>query len=550
MEHALSRVAPTAACRGVAESPWQPAKVGLRSGATRNAAVLLLNGSSTSPVSVSRGKTPSHHDTATGEETEMWKRIVRRALVTTLLATTAALATATMIAPAAAAATPPGATAIEEASVLVEPSIVSASMTWTGWVVVPSTGYLFNDSYPLEVEFGCTGFVVDTDGYIATAAHCVTMTDDVRRALVTAAVKDEIARGGFTGYTVEQLVTYGMANWAVEGELAGSAPTVEIAVSGITDATGAHTGSASKAKVIAVDPWGEGDVALLQIDRSGLFALPVGEAATVDIGTPVVSVGFPGLTSGLTTDATFKDGAVNAATTHGGKPQMEISAAIVSGMSGGPTVDGNGVVVGVNSFGANATTEAFNYISSAANLNRLMDDAGVSNDLSQTSTAYRGGLEAYFAGDYNTAVERFDAVTTAAPANQTAVDYRRRALAQIELQGSPIPTWALVAGGGGLVLLGLGAAVMVVRRRSSHEPGAATVEVPTQASGNPFEQRRSSSNHTSNSAGTFADTGVTRNGARGGVLLDLVLRGRVCSGCSRPVEGEAAFCSGCGSPIA
>jgi hypothetical protein len=143
----------------------------------------------------------------------------------------------------------------------------------------------------------------------------------------------------------------------------------------------------------------------------------------------VLSVGYPGSTDAVTDasyEPTFKDGQINAEKTREGGllPVYEISAAMSGGMSGGPTVNLNGEVVGVNSFGITGETEAFNFITPASIVTEMLAQNGVTNELGPTDTAYRAGLDAYFQGDYQTAIDRFDEVLSLAPTHQQAQDWK------------------------------------------------------------------------------------------------------------------------------
>ena len=103
-------------------------------------------------------------------------------------------------------------------------------------------------------------------------------------------------------------------------------------------------------------------------------------------------------------------------------------------MSGGPTVDLDGNVVGFNSFGIDSSIESqqFNFVRPTAIINELMADVGVDNELGEVSENYRAGLDAYFAGDKDAAVESLQAVIDAQPTNAMAGDYLQKAKAMEE----------------------------------------------------------------------------------------------------------------------
>jgi len=58
---------------------------------------------------------------------------------------------------------------------------------------------------------------------------------------------------------------------------------------------------------------------------------------------------------------------------------LEVNADISGGMSGGPTVNANGEVIGVNSFTISGEEQAFNFITDTRDLNRFLQQNGVGN---------------------------------------------------------------------------------------------------------------------------------------------------------------------------
>jgi len=148
-----------------------------------------------------------------------------------------------------------------------------------------------------------TGFVVSEDGYILTNAHVV----------------DE------SGTTAES-VTVGF-----KGDASASTKV--------------------PATIVGVD--NSSDVALLKIDpeKAGdLTVLPLGDSDALDVGEPVVAIGNP-----LGFDFTLTTGVVSALDRELESPNgsiisngIQTDAAINSGNSGGPLIDGTGHVIGIN----------------------------------------------------------------------------------------------------------------------------------------------------------------------------------------------------------
>ena len=150
-------------------------------------------------------------------------------------------------------------------------------------------------------------------------------------------------------------------------------------------------------------------------------------------------------------------------------------------MSGGPTVDMDGKVVGTNSFKINGEEQAFNYIAPSSNLQELLTRNGVKPALGEVDQIFRKGLDQYFAGHYTDAITSFDKVLSLSPTHQQAQEYKTKAAKAREQYGD------VSTGGGaglliviviavvGLVLLA-GVAVLVLvlvtrRRRTRPTPG-------------------------------------------------------------------------------
>jgi S1-C subfamily serine protease len=114
-------------------------------------------------------------------------------------------------------------------------------------------------------------------------------------------------------------------------------------------------GSMHEATTIGYDK--ADDVALLQIkDVSGLKAAKIGDVSEVEAGDPIVAIGnaqgrggTPEVVSGevaaLNQSVTAGDGRGDAETLHG---MIQVEAAIRSGDSGGPLINADGEVIGVN----------------------------------------------------------------------------------------------------------------------------------------------------------------------------------------------------------
>jgi S1-C subfamily serine protease len=147
-----------------------------------------------------------------------------------------------------------------------------------------------------------TGFVVDASGYILTNAHVV--DENGQKASGVTVVFNE----------------GGSKTQRVKGTLAG----VDVA----------------------------SDVAVIKVDPKGLDlkALPLGDSSKVVVGEPVVAIGNPlgydfSITSGIVSATGRSLQSPNGMTIPNG---IQTDAAINQGNSGGPLIDGQGKVIGIN----------------------------------------------------------------------------------------------------------------------------------------------------------------------------------------------------------
>lgn len=99
------------------------------------------------------------------------------------------------------------------------------------------------------------------------------------------------------------------------------------------------------------------DIAVLRIEADGLVALPIGDSTASKVGDTVITIGTPyseslkgtlsrGVISGIDREFEIKNSNGSAA---GTVTYIQIDAAISSGNSGGPLINMNGQVIGINS---------------------------------------------------------------------------------------------------------------------------------------------------------------------------------------------------------
>jgi len=383
-------------------------------------------------------------------------------------------------------------TPLEKVNALVQPSVVFLFQTWSGYVYDKFNKSYLNNGQPFELQTQCTGFVINPDGYIASAGHCVDPKEMLGSFIQTAA-QWAVANGYYSNafLTVEDVV--GFNNYRVESTERRNSADLDVQVGWPATVSGIDTSEVKRARVIDFNNFRRGDVALLKMEQTGLNALPLADDE-VEVGADVVSIGFPGSVDRVTDvnlTPSFKEGSISSVkTVQGGVlPVYEISAAVSGGMSGGPSVNLAGEVIGVNSFGIVGEPQAFNFVRPASQLGELLAGSGVANEVSDVTVAYRDGLAAYWSGDKATAVERLGLVVDEQPANKLAQDYLDRAEAlpdppppAVEDESGSGTMIAVAVGLGVLVLVGLGVLLLLLlrRRRTSGAgtPGAPPVPAP------------------------------------------------------------------------
>lgn len=456
----------------------------------------------------------------------------------------------------------PTATPEEMAAATVRPSVVYLEQDWTAWVKIPRASSLYfvgfaNDGQPFTWTTRCSGFVVAPTGYVVTAGHCVDPGEEgARETALALAVQWLVQNGWAYQRDFAYWLNEAHLSWGVEGREKGNPADLAVWVQRGVAAGGLRTGEAFPARVVDYQPWSDGDVALLKIEETDLPAVLVAPSDEIDVGTPVLSVGYPGSTDQVTDqtyDPTYKDGQINAEKTREGGllPVYEMSAALSGGMSGGPTVNLQGEVVGVNSFNISGETEAFNFITPASLVREMLARNGVTNELGPIDEAYRAGLTALYEGDYAAAIERFDEVLGLSPTHQQAQELKveaTKALAEApepaakpasDAAGGSFPAWAIVAIGLAVLIVVIAVVVLARRRR----PAPATV-VPLSTTAPVAEVPAEPLAKAVGFQPAVAQQPLSSAGAAQAQAA------RFCSSCGRALGSEARFCGGCGSAVA
>jgi hypothetical protein len=252
-----------------------------------------------------------------------------------------------------------------------EKSIVLVGITWTGYVYYPTdaafTQWKWSDQ--TTASSFCTGWFASTTGHIVTAGHCVDPQGG----------REAIIQNFLTANNATKFLDVAILNWRVAGDSSGAPPVRSVQVvqpDGVKDTV---IDEPLRAEVVNLKPFDQGDVALLRVAELSDPTVPLAIATTKpEIGSNLTAIGFPSsvvkVTDGRRIRPSFKTGTVSShQVNNNGISGTEINAELGSGMSGGPTVNDQGQVIGVNSYKAIGNAEAnFNFITDTENLRSFL----------------------------------------------------------------------------------------------------------------------------------------------------------------------------------
>jgi len=497
-----------------------------------------------------------------------------RTLTRTLTAAAAlGAATLTLVGPAFATDTTPAPAASDDTPVqvapLVQPSVVYETVTWSGYVFDRFNRQYLQDE-PFTVTMQCTGFVVNPDGYVATAGHCVDPDggkDDIRHQAAEWALQHYYDYPA--ALTVDDVIgDYRVDTLGDDGQVRHNQVDRKVGVSWSASVSGVKVQKQKPARVLAVQEYDEGDGALLKVDETDLNAIELADTSGVEINSGVVAIGYPAIIDSFTDPdltPTFDSGNVSSIKTvaDGLLSVFQLSAQLSGGMSGGPTVDAEGRVIGVNS--AHFVGEPFNYAVPAERIKELLAGAGVENTVSETTETYRDGIRAYFEGDRTTAMAELAEVLEQQPANGLAETYLAKAkempapAAPADGSAGDSVNWvgwgALAAGIVAAIVGGLAVLTLVLRKIRRRTPTVPTGQEVTAARVVPGQHARAPQPEPSvrpvpaGFAPSPAPVTVPASGGRGGgVATATIPTAAYCTTCGHGIDAGTSYCGACGAP--
>ncbi|MGB8391828.1 trypsin-like peptidase domain-containing protein [Mycobacterium sp.] len=424
---------------------------------------------------------------------------------------------------------------------MIRPAVLYLAGQGYGTVRLPSGDILSQfgagSDMPFIAAWGCTAFVVNPDGWVATAGHCVD-PESAKLLILKRAANEYITQfpDSPVGRDPAAALDWLQKNARVEGNTADRGPEISVT---LFYGTGAKVVEKIPANVVDFRPIGKGDVALLQVDKHNLPSSELATDADVSIGTSILTIGFPESTQNITgpsLDPTNKSGKVSKKSTMGSSPEYEIDAAVTEGMSGGPTIELNGKVIGVNSFAPIGEAQAFNFISPADGLAAILASKGVRPKLGPADVYYRKGLDQYYAGHYTEAIDDFDQTLSMSPDYPGLVDLKtsavnlRQQYGDVSVFSGANLLWYIVGGVALVLAAGGGLTFLVLKSRWPYF-SLAGVPGPVSLRAAPEE------------------TGVVQPVGAGTPQPLTAAEPHFCSSCGAQHHPDEKFCPNCGKQI-
>jgi S1-C subfamily serine protease len=331
-----------------------------------------------------------------------------------------------------------------------------------------------------------SGFVVNPDGYILTNGHVVAPTRDIpslqrdlrRNGAISALVRHFPIEELRALYRDDELDTYLQAI-ATSGRLEKMRIINEVELS-----NGEKMPFTVQQYTPSLSERGS-DLALLRIGRRNLPALKLGDSEAVGVGESIWSVGYPAVASStdeiiggwLSRDsdleATFNPGMITAIKRNVvNAPVFQSNVAIYRGNSGGPTVNREGEVIGVSTWG-HTNAEQIKFLVPINAARTLFSTARVQpNVQSDFDRYYHAALEDAADGRWPGAKKNLAAAQALFPNSPDLMRFKRdadRALMRIPTwQQYPIAT--AVIGGSAVAIAFVGAVAMVATSRRTRVP--------------------------------------------------------------------------------
>ena len=316
--------------------------------------------------------------------------------------------------------------------ILAQPAVCSIVSYYIAYVYDPNQ-FDYYGPYYSYFYYG-TGFCINPGtGHIMTAGHVVDIPEvEIKWKILEDHVWDVYGEAEFYSLTNEQW-NWIYNNYKVVGETSDTYMDHEVwvqfntATSGLADSSNAQY---MRAEIIDSSPWEQRDIAIIRIQSisgGALSSVLVADSGMMEIQDDVTIIGYP-WTSDVGQDnilnPTVTTGRVSGKLMLGGTEVMQIQGDARPGNSGGPVLAKNGMVIGMLTMG---TDETNNYLRPSSDLKVMINRNGVENMLGMVDEEFKKGLINYRMGNYQEAINNFNAVLNLNQRHLLAQEYRSKA---------------------------------------------------------------------------------------------------------------------------
>jgi V8-like Glu-specific endopeptidase len=332
-----------------------------------------------------------------------------------------------------------------------KPAVVRTVDGAVGQIYFQPPGYQ-GQTYNVSYVGTGSGFLLSSNGYIATNAHCVDTThngEDKAKQILFYQMVQQIAqqlgkdpRSLNTNFINEnsRFIQFEQVHKVFLPD--GSSYPFEI------KQFGAPTGESNDQGK---------DVAIIKIEIKNAPILLIGDSDKVQLQDHITVIGYPAAADTKLLDfkslmeATVNDGKISARkTATSGAPILQTNTAATHGNSGGPGVNDQYQVIGLLTFRGDTVNQqevqGFTFLVPSNTVMEYVKAAGATNALGLTDTLFREGLEAYWDQRYTTAVQKFEEVKRLFP-QHAEVDKLIQSSQQAKSEGkerSSFPVWLLI----------------------------------------------------------------------------------------------------------
>jgi len=312
-------------------------------------------------------------------------------------------------------------------------ALVYSRIDYTGTYYIPWTSG--DEAFTVTSYIGAmgSGFFVNSRGYLITNGHVVysftskNYKDDyyTKDLIIQDAVVTMLNHYSQTyGYTFSQAdVQYTLDYNRQYGQTSDLFRSVYIILG---DAQGdvIEAKRGISATVVNNDPFLGRDLALLKVELTNTPALLIADSDSVSTGDTVYAFGYPGvvtfhpaLSPSTLLSPSMTSGIVSAKRlTAQDISAIQHSASVTHGNSGGPLVNEEGKVVGVNNMGSindvGLEVAGFNFAIASNVLKNFLQENGVENSQGTIDSQYQRGLAYSYTKMYASAKSDFDAVSS------------------------------------------------------------------------------------------------------------------------------------------